>query len=190
MAKFNKDEFKSKIETAVENAILKGLITKEDVESQDQERLDGFIRFQLAQTIEDRKWCVDILKDFNYDEKTSWTKLQDKYGKFTSLTDLALVNLWKFLENEGVTNYESYKDAINTALSKSSDDETLLDAVNSQKDVIDDMENDDVDPEVMDRMSDIDAEDLDNFKEEENESFINKYPRPRFPERGFQRAIR
>lgn len=71
MAKFNKDEFKSKIQTAVENAILKGLITKEDIEAQDHDRLDGFIRFQLAQTIEDRKWCVDILKDFNYDEKAS-----------------------------------------------------------------------------------------------------------------------
>ena len=46
-----------------------------------------------AQALEDRKWCVDVLKDFNYDEKASWDRLQEKYGKFRSLADVALINL-------------------------------------------------------------------------------------------------
>lgn len=71
MAKFNKDEFKASIKDAVESAILKGLITKEDIENKDEDRLNGFIMYQLTQALEDRKWCVDVLKDFNYDEKAS-----------------------------------------------------------------------------------------------------------------------
>ena len=55
MAKFNKDEFKASIKDAVESAILKGLITKEDIENKDEDRLNGFIMYQLTQALEDRK---------------------------------------------------------------------------------------------------------------------------------------
>jgi len=169
MAKFNKDEFKSKIQTAVENAILKGLITKEDIEAQDHDRLDGFIRFQLAQTIEDRKWCVDILKDFNYDEKASWEKLQNTYGIFKSLSDIALVNLWKFLEAEGVTNYETYKNAIDTVLAKPEGDGTLLDDINTETKIDDEEDDYDIDDDVKLRMSDPDSEDIDDLDHEDEE---------------------
>lgn len=133
MAKFNKDEFKASIKDAVESAILKGLITKEDIENKDEDRLNGFIMYQLTQALEDRKWCVDVLKDFNYDEKASWDRLQEKYGKFRSLADVALINLWKFLENEGVTSYDSYEGVMRNALSKG--DDTLLGRIAADSDV-------------------------------------------------------
>ena len=108
MAKFNKDTFINDITSRVQNAINKGVITKEDIASGDAERLEGFIKYELTESIEDRKFAIDVLKDFNYDEKTPWTRLQEEFGTFSSVMDLALVNLWKFLEAEGATQYEHY----------------------------------------------------------------------------------
>jgi len=107
--KFNKDTFLNDITDKVQSAIDKNLITSEDVDSNNVERLHGFIQYALAELIEDRKFALDVLKDFNYDEKTPWDSLQEEYGTFGSLMDIALVNLWKFLQAEGCTKYEYYK---------------------------------------------------------------------------------
>lgn len=107
--KFNKDTFLNDIVDKVQSAIDKNLITKEDVDTNNIERLHGFIQYALAELIEDRKFALDVLKDFNYDEKTPWDTLQEEYGTFGSLMDIALVNLWKFLQAEGCTKYEYYK---------------------------------------------------------------------------------
>lgn len=108
MAKFNKDEFLNLISTKVKDAIKNELITQEDIQSNDIERLEGFIQYSLADYIEDRKMAIDILKDFNYDERYQWDKLQNEYGKFNTLSDIALVNLWKFLESQGIMSYSYY----------------------------------------------------------------------------------
>ena len=50
-----------------------------------------------------------MLKDFNYDERVPWNKLQEKYGTFKSLLDIALVNLWMFIESEHAADYSYYK---------------------------------------------------------------------------------
>lgn len=108
MAKFNKDTFLNEITGKVQSAIDKNLITKEDIQNKDIDRLHGFIQYELLEYIEDRKFAIDVLKDFNYDEKAPWEDIQEHFGTFKSLMDIALVNLWKFLDSEGATQYEYY----------------------------------------------------------------------------------
>lgn len=108
MAKFNKDTFLNEITSKVQSAIDKNLITKDDISNRDLVRLHGFIQYELLEYIEDRKFAIDVLKDFNYDEKNSWQELQETFGTFKSLMDIALVNLWKFLDAEGACSYEYY----------------------------------------------------------------------------------
>lgn len=111
MAKFNKDRFINIITGNVQDAINKGLLTKEDIESGDKERLESLVKYELTKYIEDRKFSIDVLRDFNYDEKIGWDALQEQYGTFQSLMDIALVNLWKFLESEGAIEYTYYHEA-------------------------------------------------------------------------------
>lgn len=106
--KFNKDTFLNNITSKVQSAIDKNLITKEDIDNNDISRLHGFIQYELLEYIEDRKFAIDVLKDFNYDEKTPWSKLEDEFGTFKSLMDIALVNLWKYLQSEKATEYSYY----------------------------------------------------------------------------------
>lgn len=108
MAKFNKDTFLNSVVNRVQNALNKGLLSKEDIETNNLERLHGFIQYELLEYISDRKYAIDVLKDFNYDEKTPWADLQQEYGTFKSLMDIALINLWKFLKSEKVTEYSYY----------------------------------------------------------------------------------
>ena len=108
MAKFNKDTFLNEITNKVQSAIDKNLITKEDIQNKDIDRLHGFIQYELLEYIEDRKFAIDVLKDFNYDEKAPWEDIQKHFGTFKSLMDIALVNLWKFLDSEGATQFEYY----------------------------------------------------------------------------------
>lgn len=108
MAKFNKDTFLNEITSKVQSAIDKNLITKEDIQNEDTDRLHGFIQYELLEYIEDRKFAIDVLKDFNYDEKAPWEDIQKHFGVFKSLMDIALVNLWKFLDTEGATQYHYY----------------------------------------------------------------------------------
>lgn len=106
--KFNKDVFLNEIVEKVQSAIDKNLITHEDVEKNDIERLHGFVQYELLNYIEDRKFAIDVLKDFNFDERKDWRDLQNEYGEFRSLMDIALVNLWKYLDTEGATSYSYY----------------------------------------------------------------------------------
>lgn len=106
--KFNKDSFLNEIVEKVQSAIDKNLITKEDVENNDIDRLHGFVQYELLNYIEDRKFAIDVLKDFNFDERKDWRDLQKEYGEFRSLMDIALVNLWKYLESEKATEFSYY----------------------------------------------------------------------------------
>ena len=129
MAKFNKDTFLNSVVNRVQNALNKGLLSQEDVETNNLERLHGFIQYELLESIEDRKFAIDVLKDFNYDEKTPWADLQKEYGTFKSLMDIALINLWKFLKAEKVTEYSYYSyDAIQS-------DKPMLDIVHDLEDL-------------------------------------------------------
>lgn len=132
MAKFNKDKFLNEVTSNIQSGINKGLISKSDIENDDLDRLHGFIKYELTKYIEDRKFALDVLSDFNYDDKIPWDKLQDVYGKFKTLMDIALVNLWKFLENEGATEYQYYK------MPEDNDDELMLDAAHKDDDKFDD----------------------------------------------------
>lgn len=127
MAKFNKDTFLNEITGKVQSAIDKNLITKEDIQNEDIERLHGFIQYELLEYIEDRKFAIDVLKDFNYDEKMPWEKLQEQFGTFKSLMDIALVNLWKFLDAEGAVSYAYYRPPEYTK------DAPMLDVVHDMK---------------------------------------------------------
>lgn len=108
MAKFNKDRFINDITGKVQSAIDRHFLTKEDIDNNDLDRLHSFIQYELVELIEDRKFSLDVLNDFNYDEKSSWKDLQSEFGQFKTLKDIALINLWKFMENEGATEYSYY----------------------------------------------------------------------------------
>jgi hypothetical protein len=78
------------------------------------------------------------LKDFNFDERKDWRDLQEEYGEFRSLMDIALVNLWKYLETEGATKYSYYEhDAKKT--------DNMLDLVHDKEDFQDPREGDNQD---------------------------------------------
>lgn len=108
MGKFNKDTFLNDITGKVQLAIKNNLISKDDINTNDIERLHGFIQYELLEYVTDRKYAIDVLKDFNYDEKVSWNKLEDQFGEFKSLLDIALINLWLFLKAEGATEFDYY----------------------------------------------------------------------------------
>ena len=107
--KFNKDSFSSDIIAHVQSAINKGLITKEDAHNNDIDRLHGFIQYELLEYIKDRSYSIDVLKNFSYDQDISWESLQNEYGEFKSLLDVALVNLWLYLKSMGATSYDYYE---------------------------------------------------------------------------------
>ena len=50
--KFNKDTFLNDITDKVQSAIDKNLITKEDVDNNDLDRLHGFIQYELLEYID------------------------------------------------------------------------------------------------------------------------------------------
>jgi hypothetical protein len=129
MAKFNKDTFLNSIVNRVQNALNKGLLSREDIDNNNLERLHGFIQYELLEYIEDRKFAIDVLKDFNYDEKTPWDALQKEYGTFKSLMDIALINLWKFLKSEKVTEYSYY------SVDDIQNDKPMLDIVHDMEDL-------------------------------------------------------
>ena len=162
--KFNKDTFLNEITEKVQSAIDKNLITAEDVNANDTSRLHGFIQYELLEYIEDRKFAIDVLKDFNYDEKTSWDEIQKDFGKFKSLMDIALVNLWKFLDSEGATKYDYYKH------NKFDPDKTMLDVVH---DTI--SEPDDDDAPNMGGEKDF----SDRYDNEENDDVEREFESPR-----------
>jgi hypothetical protein len=167
MAKFNKDTFLNEITNKVQSAIDKNLITKEDIQNEDIDRLHGFIQYELLEYIEDRKFAIDVLKDFNYDEKAPWEDIQEHFGTFKSLMDIALVNLWKFLDSEGATQFHYYN------VGSYNPDSPMLDLVHDLEDKApyEDEDNDgfNMEPRKLNRKIRIaDDEDADDFAVEEN----------------------
>ena len=150
MAKFNKDTFITDITTKVKEAIESEVISKKDISSNDTERLKNFIQYCLSDVIEDRTAAISILKDFNYDERLDWTKLEDFVGgKISSLEDLALVNIWMFLHNQGMLNYSYYNNQ---------------DMENDEVEIIDNYDED----EFEDEFEDVDdIEEVDDFDEDD-----------------------
>lgn len=121
MAKFDKDVFLSDITDKVKGAIESGLISQEDINNDDTDRLVGFIQYALSDYIEDRKGAIDILRDFNYDERYAWSALEKQIGgEIKSLFDVALANLWKFLESSGLLSYAYYTEGVSAESSKAS----------------------------------------------------------------------
>lgn len=136
--KFNKDVFLNEITEKVQSAIDKNLLTIEDVRNDNKERLAGFLQYELLNYIEDRKFAIDVLKDFNFDERRDWRILQEEYGEFRSLMDIALVNLWKYLESEGATSYSYYEHDDKKT-------EHMLDIVHDKEDFQDPRNTDEID---------------------------------------------
>lgn len=174
MAKFNKDTFINEITSKVQVAISNNLITRDDIDANDIERLHGFIQYELLEYIEDRKYAIDVLKDFNYDEKISWDKLQEQFGEFKSLLDLALINLWQFLKAEGATEYGYYDRPVASSVASSNETQDGADTSSEPAEDTEDVPpyDEDSDNEEMDfnepesEESDEDDEDEDEEKEE------------------------
>lgn len=156
MAKFDKDVFLSEMTDKVKDAIESGLISQNDISNDDIDRLTGFLQYALSDYIEDRKSAIDILRDFNYDERYSWEALENQIGgKIKSLFDIALANLWKFLEASGLLSYAYYTDGITPESAKPKV---------ATVDYVDDEFEDEV--ELDGEINDEDFDDFDDFEEE------------------------
>jgi hypothetical protein len=136
MAKFNKDRFINMITEKVQSAINKHLLSNEDYDNNETTMLHKFIQYELTEYIEDRKFALDVLSDFNYDERVPWEELEKEFGTFKTLMDIALINLWKFVQSEGADDYKYYKRAVTDI------DTPLLDIVRDDEKF--DPNNDDV----------------------------------------------
>jgi hypothetical protein len=157
MAKFDKDVFLSEMTDKVKDAIESGLISQNDISNDDVDRLTGFLQYALSDYIEDRKAAIDILRDFNYDERYSWEALENQVGgKIKSLFDIALANLWKFLEASGLMTYAYYIDGVQPEQTKPGK------VVDYSEDEFD--EDTDLAGEVRDE--DEDFEDFEDFEDE------------------------
>lgn len=119
MAKFDKDVFLSEMTDKVKEAIESGLISQEDINNNDVDRLTGFLQYSLSDYLVDRKNAIDVLRDFNYDERYSWESLESQIGgKIKSLFDVALANLWKFLEASGLLTFAYYVEGVKPEATK------------------------------------------------------------------------
>lgn len=187
MAKFDKDEFIRDLNDKVREAIENEVLSAEDIKNNDVERLKNFVQYIISDYIGNRKAAIDVLKDFNYDERFNWDKLESTYGKFKSLIDIALVNLWKFLESQGMLTYSYFMNGetntdvkpgeqVDYSDDEFDDDEFDDDDANlDYDDSIDDpMYNDIKDDSDMD---DLDADDEFDDEDEVEESFSRNYRR-------------
>ena len=163
MAKFDKDVFLSEMADKVKDAIESGLISQNDIDNNDVSRLTGFLQYALSDYIEDRKSAIDILRDFNYDERYAWEALEEQIGgKIKSLFDVALANLWKFLEASGLLAYAYYIDGVSPEATKPN---VEVDYQDSEFD--DEFEDEfELDGEIKDE-DDFDEEDSEDELEEE-----------------------
>lgn len=108
--RFNKDKFRERLRSSVNSAISGGVLNpSEDV--LDTKRLSDFIKFQISSWLKEdnRNMALSVLKNFNYDETTGWDKLEAEFGKIKSVSDIALINLWMFLQDEGMMDYSAYE---------------------------------------------------------------------------------
>lgn len=189
MAKFDKDVFLSDITDKVKEAIEAGLISQEDINNDDTDRLIGFIQYALSDYIEDRKAAIDILRDFNYDERYAWSALEKQIGgEIKSLFDVALANLWKFLESSGLLNYAYYTEGISPESAKASpvvdyeenefeDENDLMGEINDDEFEDEDYtEEDDIEESFISEYEDEDFNDIDTKKEWWEEDYIDETP--------------
>ena len=107
--KFNKDTFSSNVANHVQNAIDKNIITKEDKDNNNIDRLHGFIQYELLEYCKDRSFAIDVLRAVEFDQTRSWVDLQNEFGEFKSLLDVALVDLFLYLKSLGLTEFSAYK---------------------------------------------------------------------------------
>lgn len=108
--RFNKDKFKERLRSSVNSAISGGVLNPSE-DFSDTKRLSDFIKFQISSWLKEdnRNMALSILKNFNYDETTGWDKLEAEFGKIKSVSDIALINLWMFLRDEGMMDYSAYE---------------------------------------------------------------------------------
>lgn len=108
--RFNKDKFKERLRNSVVSAISSGVLNPTGNFS-DMSRLSDFIKFQISSWLKEdnRNMALAILKNFNYDETENWDKLESEFGKIKSVSDIALINLWMFLRDEGMMDYSAYE---------------------------------------------------------------------------------
>ena len=97
--KFNKDTFSANISNHIQNAIDKNIITKEDRDNNNLERLHSFIQYQLLEYCKDRSFAIDVLRAIEFDQARKWVDLQNEFGEFNSLLDIALVDLFLYLKS-------------------------------------------------------------------------------------------
>lgn len=166
MAKFDKDVFLAEMTDKVKEAIESGLISQEDINNNDVDRLTGFLQYSLSDYLVDRKNAIDVLRDFNYDERYSWESLEEQIGgKIKSLFDVALANLWKFLEASGLLTFAYYVDGVKPESTKPGkvvdysedefdDDFELAGEINDEEDEFEDYA-DEFDEEVESEDNDI-----------------------------------
>lgn len=108
--RFNKDKFKERLRSSVNSAISGGVLNPSE-DFSDTKRLSDFIKFQISSWLKEdnRNMALSILKNFNYDETAGWDKLEAEFGKIKSVSDIALINLWMFLRDEGMMDYSAYE---------------------------------------------------------------------------------
>lgn len=108
--RFNKDKFKERLRNSVISAISSGVLNPTGNFS-DMSRLSDFIKFQISSWLKEdnRNMALAVLKNFNYDETENWDKLESEFGKIKSVSDIALINLWMFLRDEGMMDYSAYE---------------------------------------------------------------------------------
>jgi hypothetical protein len=191
MAKFDKDEFIRDLNDKVREAIESEVLSSEDIKNNDVERLKNFIQYIISEYINNRKAAIDVIKDFNYDERFNWDKLESTYGKFKSLIDIALVNLWKFLESQGMLTYSYFMNGETAEAAKPGEQVSYTDD-EFDDDEIDDEFDDDINPDyddsfdeqIYDNNEDEDDSDMENLddndfedEDEVEESFNRKYRR-------------
>lgn len=157
--KFNKDTFSSNVSNHVQNAIDKNIITKEDRNSNNINRLHGFIQYELLEYCKDRSFAIDVLRAVEFDQTRSWVDLQNEFGEFKSLLDIALVDLFLYLKSLGLTEFSAYK-------FDNQKDSALLDLVHDKTDMNANVESGDV--------ITLPSEDANNGNNEPDEHFLHR----------------
>ena len=182
MAKFDKDVFLADMTDKVKDAIESGLISQEDINNDDTDRLIGFIQYILSEYIEDRKNAIDILRDFNYDERYAWSALEKQIGgEIKSLFDVALANLWKFLESSGLLSYAYYTEGAAPESSKATPiiSNYSEDEFEEDNELVGEIDDEEFEDEFVEDFDDEETNTEDNELEESFEEYEEDYDMPR-----------
>lgn len=102
--RFTEDNLLNEIVGKVKKAIDSGLIEKSDGD----DKLKSLIQYELSKYVSSRQDALTILKHISFDEKM-WDKMISQVGDFKSLKDIALADLWIYLQKEGALTFEYYE---------------------------------------------------------------------------------